>query len=286
MKNLFDALNLLQRSDFRCRACLSVLGLCAATAQAGLVYETPAEFLTTADFNGDGIADVLVLDKLTGNARVGYAAAGGALTWSAPLVSGCENVTGCAAGRFLQTTRDAVAVTAPDLNRVDLVDLSATNSAGAPVPVTPAGLGPHTLVSLANPLAGVAPAYNYLLAASSFNSPSAERLDLLALNSGSASPAGQFPEGGPFVRGNALQLSLLPGTFAAGLVRGSNDALHVWQFTNAPGVTVSLSNLPPGSDFTFGRFNAEALPRFIFYVPGQSNVSVVYCVASASMRGP
>lgn len=278
MKNPFKAWCLLRIADSRSRTCLSVLAFCAASVHAGLVYETPAEFLTSADFNGDGIADVLVLDKLTGNARVGYANTAGALTWSAPMVSGCENVTGCAVGRFLVTTRDALAVTAPDLNRVNLVDLSATNSAGAPVPVNPAGLGPHTLVSLANPLGGVSPAYNYLLAASSFNGPPAERLALLALNSGSASPVGEFHEAGPFARGNALQISPLPDTFAAGLVRGTNDALHVWQFTNAPGVAISLSNLPPGSDYTFGRFNAESLPRFIFYVPGQSNVSVVSLV--------
>src|ERR1039458_9284227 len=280
MNKLFAAMNWVRVPELRSQSPrrlgigISALLLWSATVQAGLVYETPAEFFTSADFNGDGIADVLVLDKLTGNARVGYANAGGTLTWSAPLVTGCENVAGCAVGRFLQTTRDAVAVTAPDFNRANLVDLSATNSAGAPVPVTPAGLGPHTLVALANPLGGMPPAYNYLFVASSLNSPPPERLDLLALNSGSASPADEFPESGPFARGTALQLSLLPGTFAAGLVRGTNDALHVWQFTNTPSVAFALSNLPPGSDYTFGRFNAETLPRFVFYVPGQSNVTV------------
>src|ERR1039457_980817 len=228
---------------------ISALLLWSATVQAGLVYETPAEFLTSADFNGDGIADVLVLDKLTGNARVGYANASGALTWSAPLITGCENVAGCAVGRFLQTTRDAVAVTAPDFNRANLVDLSATNSAGAPVPVTPAGLGPHTLVALANPLGGATPAYNYLLVASSLNNAPAERLDLLSISAGVATPAGQFAESSSFERGNALPLSVTPATFAAGLVRGTNDALHVWQFTNSPSVMVALSNLPPGSDY-------------------------------------
>ena len=254
---------------------MSALLLSSATARAGFVYETPAEFLTSADFNGDGIADVLVLDKITGNARVGYGSTSGALTWSAPLVTGCQNVTGCAAGRFLQVSRDAVAVAAPDFNRINLADLSGTNSAGAPVPVTPAGLGPHTLVALANPFGGLFPVYNYLLAASSFNSSPAERLDLLSISAGNSAPAGQFAEIGPFDRGNALQLSIQTGTFAAGIVRGTNDALHVWQFTNAPNVAITLSNLPPGSDYTFGLFNAETLPRFIFYVPGQSNLTVV-----------
>src|ERR1017187_9694840 len=176
----------------------------ALCAPAAIVYETLSEFLTSGDFNGDGVADVLVLDKFTGNARVGYANSNGALTWSAPLVTGVENAAGCAVGRLLQPSRDAVAVTAEGQNRINLVDLSNTNSAGAPVIVTPSGLGPHTLVTLANPFRGAAPAYNYLLVASSLNNAPAERLDLLSISAGVATAAGQFAESGSFERGNAL----------------------------------------------------------------------------------
>ncbi len=263
---------------FGLRACssllLALLFISPFTTNAAFVYETPAEFLTAGDFNGDGVTDALVLDKLTGNARVGYADPNGTLTWSAPLVTGVEDAGGCAVGRLLQTTRDAVAVTAAALNRVNLVDLSNPNLAGSPVVVTPTGLGPHTLVALGNPLGGVAPAYNYLLAASSLNNSPAERLDLMSINAGFATAAGQFTETASFERGNALPLSISPATLAAGLVRGTNDTLHIWQFTNSPSVMASLSNLPPGSDYAFGRFNGEALPRFLFYVPGQSNVTI------------
>ena len=41
--------------------------LLAAPAHAAFVYETSPEFITSGDFNGDGRADALVLDKLTGN---------------------------------------------------------------------------------------------------------------------------------------------------------------------------------------------------------------------------
>src|ERR1035437_4000789 len=256
-------------------ALVALLAFGSGAANAAFVYETGAEFLTTGDFNGDGVADVLVLDKLTGNARVGYADTSGVLTWSAPLVTGVENASGCTVGRLLQTTRDAVAATSAGLNRVNLVDLSTTNPAGPPVIVTPTGLGPHTLVSLATPLGGVAPAYNYLLAASSLNNSPAERLDLMSISAGIAAAAGQFAETASFERGNALPLSITPATFAAGLVRGTNDTLHLWQFTNSPSVMGSLSNLPPDSDYVFGRFNGEALPRFLFYVPGQSNVTIL-----------
>jgi hypothetical protein len=239
------------------------------------VYETPTEFLSSGDFNGDGIPDVLVLDKITGNARVGYGDGAGDLTWSAALVTGAGEATSCGVGRWLQTTRDSVAVTAPTLNRVNLVDLSGTNDAGTPMIVTPEGLGPHTLIPLANPSGGTPPIYNDLLAASSDNSDSAELLDLLSINAGLGSESGEYGESGPFDRGNALQLSVTPATFAVGLVRGSNDILDVWQFTNSPDVMLSYSNLPSGSDYVFGNFNGETLPRFLFYLPGGSNVTVV-----------
>jgi len=260
---------------------VAALGLCAAVhpCAAAFVYETPNEFLAAGDFNGDGVPDVLVLDKITGN-RVGYGDANGVLTWSAPLATGVGGATGCAVGRWLQTTRDAVAVTAPALNCVNLVDLSGTNSAGAPVIVTPLGLGPHTVVPLANPQGGVPPAYNDLLAASSDNANSAEQLDLMSINAGVGTEASRYGESGPFDRGNALQLSVTPATFAAGLARGSKDTFDVWQFTNAPSVMLSYSNLPSGSDYAFGNFNGEILPRFLFYLPGGSNVTVVSLLQS------
>jgi hypothetical protein len=69
-------------------AALMLGAFSTAPVLAAFVYETPNEFFTTADFNGDGVPDVLVLDKLTGNARIGYAATNGTLTWSAPMVTG------------------------------------------------------------------------------------------------------------------------------------------------------------------------------------------------------
>jgi hypothetical protein len=277
------------------------LGLLAFVSgtQAAFVYQSPGEFLTSGDFNGDGIADVLVLDRLTGNVRIGYGSANGVLTnWSNPLVSGVENPTGCAVGRFQQIGYDTLAVTAPGFNRVNLVDLSNPASAGTPVVVTPPGIGPHTLVAMANPAgAGVAPSFNSILSASSFNTPNAELLDLLSLSSGVATPVGEYPESAPFNQGNALQLAPLPGTLAVGIVSAitniavkfqvpnttnlgvtnfvvTNTALDIWEFTNAPRVMLSLTNLAPGTAYTFGLFNGDTLPHFIFYVPGQSNVTI------------
>src|SRR5271156_1104298 len=104
-------------------AFVTVVWCCVAFHPCGaapsFVYETTNEFLASGDFNGDGVPDVLVLDKITGNARVGYGNTNGVLTWSAPLVTGVGQAAGCAVGTWLAANRAAVAVTSPTLNRVN-----------------------------------------------------------------------------------------------------------------------------------------------------------------------
>lgn len=243
---------------------------------AAFVYETPGEFLTAGDFNGDGTPDVLVLDKATGNARVGFGGGNGALVWSPPLVTGVNNASGCAVGHFKVTTHDALVVTAAGLNRMQLYDLSNTNTAVSLGVTTQGGIGPHSLAALASPLGALPPPWGTLLVASALNDPPPERLDLVTnFPLGFAASAAQFSETGPFDLPNALPVTTNGPTLAAGIVRGAtNDALHLWQFANSPAVFLAFAGLPPGSSYAFGDFNGETLPRFIFYQPGGTNLLV------------
>lgn len=93
---------------------------------------------------------------------------------------------------------------------------------------------------------------------------------------GTVVASAEYTETAPLERVNPLPLASNL-TFAIGLVRGAtNDDLHVWQFTNSPGVVAVLSNLPPGSDYAFGRFNNELFPRFWSFVPGGTNGAFEY----------
>lgn len=257
-------------------ALLALAVVSALNLPATLVYETGGEFFTSADFNGDGIPDTLVLDKSTGNARVGYGDGNGHLTWSAPLITGVNNVSGCAVGHFKETTRDVLVVTAAALNRVQLYDLSGTNTVVSLGASTQSGIGPHALAALASPFGAPPPPFSTLLIASSLNDPPAERLDLVTnFPIGFASSAGQYSESGPFDSPNALPIFTNGPTFAAGIVRGAtSDTLDLWQFTNSPGVFLSLSNLPPGCDYVFGTFAGQPLPDFLFFQTGNSNLTV------------
>jgi len=454
----------LRASDFGIAIVVGcALLLSSIAARAAFVYETPAEFLTSGDFNGDGIPDVLVLDRLTGNARVAYQSPAGALTWPAPRVSGIENVTGVGIGKLFSTNHDAIAATAPDFNRIALLDVSnsvpliilpgltATNGLiaawdflslpattistatpatipaafgvgtldisafglGSPqgsnpertsftgttlnvplgsvdgnpgtalalanssangksaififsmagfrdlvlsfatrgtgtgfnsgvwawstdginyttlpgvntastnaffgtvavnftaatalnnaptaylrytlsgatsaggnnridnvqlnaTPTEAGGIGPHGLAGLPAPFGTNAP-LDRLLCASTQNPTPAARLSLLGLNAGTVVTASEYAETAPLEHVNPLPLASNL-TFAVGVARGAtNDAVHVWQFTNSPGVIAALSNLPPGSDYALGHFNGEEFPRFWFYVPGGTNVVI------------
>lgn len=262
--------------------------LCLALAPAGhaaFVSESATEFYSAGDFNGDGILDVLVLDKVTGNARVGYSDGAGGLTWSSPLNTGVENVSGLGIEHFPQTTTDSVAVTAPSFNRVNLVDLSHTNVAGTMQTFAPVGIGPHAIAGLRSPQAPPSGGPPQMFIASSHNGVPPERLELLEWIGGTTIGSGFFSVDTTFDRPNPLDIDTNTATFALGIARGAtNDTLEVWQFTNSPGgVLLGYSNLPPGGDYAFGRFNGELLPRFMFFNPGNSNFAVVRLIKTNSL---
>lgn len=115
-----------------------VAALCIAFAvnvSAAFVTETSDELFTTGDFDGDGRADLVIVDRQTGDYRLGFQLTGGTFTWVAARASGIPNVTGLSVGKFFNTTRDALAFTAPDANRLNLFDASSLTSNGLPVSV-------------------------------------------------------------------------------------------------------------------------------------------------------
>ena len=251
---------------------LAWLFFSASVARASFVYETPAEFLTSGDFNGDGIADVLVLDKPTGNARVGYQNISGALTWSQPLPTGADSATALTVGRFAQTNTDEIAVTSAQLNRIHILSLSNSVSAAAPVIVNPPHPSTALLVALDAPL-GVGTNRSWLTAGT--HDPGVTLLDLLAFTAnGLSSFQDQIAAEGFLSSGSSFKRTVTDATLLAAIRRGSNDTFVVYAYTNTSAPVLVRSNLAAGTEYVFGRFNNEPYPRLLFYVPGQSNVIV------------
>ena len=77
--------------------------LLAQPAKAGssLVYETPDEFFAQGDFDGDGRADVVIVDKATGKYRLAYQLTNGVLSWVDCRPSSIKPIGGFAVGKVL-----------------------------------------------------------------------------------------------------------------------------------------------------------------------------------------
>lgn len=246
--------------------------LTALPAPAAFVYETPSEFITSGDFNGDGLADALVLDKITGNARIGYQNVSGALVWSPARSTGTERVNALAVGRFSQTNSEAIAVTAAELNRIHVLNLSNPSNAPTPAVVNSAHASLSLLVGLDAPL-GVSASRSWM--ATGTHDPGVTLLDLFAFIGDSLSSfQDQIADQGYLSSGSSFRRFAGDATLLAAIRRGSNDAFLAYAYSNTAAPVLVRSNLPPRTEYVFGTFNGEPYPRLLFYVPGQSNVIV------------
>jgi hypothetical protein len=258
---------------------LLMLVLLPVLACAAIVYETPTELLTSGDFDGDGTQDVLVLDKVTGNARIGFQVANGTLTWSTPFPTGVDQASALAVGSFWTTNRDVIAVTSADLNRVHLLDFA---SSDVPVPtvLNPAHAGTTLLVGLHDPYGEGAGQSSLVVGASD---PAMTLLDLFAFaGDGLASFQDQLAAEGYLASANPFRWNVGDTTLLAAMRRGNEDAFVVYSYTNSAGPVLLRPNLSPGTEYVYGRFNGEPHPRLLFYVPGQSNVIVQPLIQTGS----
>lgn len=102
-------------------ACTLLLAHSALPA-AGFVNETPDLLTGAGDFDGDGDLDLAILHRTSGVISIGIRAANGTLTFRTPVATGVPDATGMAVGRLLSSTRDTLAITGPDANRVQIVN--------------------------------------------------------------------------------------------------------------------------------------------------------------------
>lgn len=264
------------------RIAVTLVPFIMSPAFAAQVSESDSEFFSSGDFNGDSIKDVLVLDKATGNARVGYQNAGGALTWSAPLQTGVGPASALAVGRFGPTNREVVAVTSETFNRIHVVSLS--NSAVAPTPfvLNPPHADTRLLVGLDAPY-GSAGSRSWLSIGSS--DPGIMLIDLFEfLGDSIAGFADQIAAEGYLDSASSFRRTASDATLLALIRRGtSNDTFVAYAYTNTASPVLLRPNLPLGVKYVAGHFHNEPNPRLLFYVPGQSNVIVQPLTNSAGV---
>jgi len=105
--------------------------------------------MTTADMDGDGRSDLVLVDGTGASVRVGYQLSAGNLAWAAPRTLGMEEVTDISCGRFYSMySQDLLVATAPALNRYNLYYLPTAADIPVPQAAYAVGTGPQSIVAM------------------------------------------------------------------------------------------------------------------------------------------
>ena len=241
-----------------------------------MIYETPRELIAGGDFDADGRADVVIVDKETGKYRLGYQLTPGMFSWVDCRPSGIKPIAGFGLGRLLATDKQALAFTSPDANQITVADVSSATAPSKPVTVPfTAALGPNTVVVVDIGGAGKTSLAD-LYVGSIYNSPDPSQATFLRNDGAEFPKVDEESLAGPAGRGNRLSLKAGAPEFVCLLVREDKaDTLRVEDLSSGkPVVVASVANLPAGSDYAVGNFRGVPLRDFIFYKPGENGLTV------------
>ncbi|MGH7970274.1 MAG: hypothetical protein ACREIC_16250, partial [Limisphaerales bacterium] len=241
-----------------------------------LVYESPQEFFGSGDFDGDGRADLVIVDKASGKYRLGYQSEPGVLSWVDCRPSGLSSITGFSIGRLFATNMDAFAFTSPDANQMTFVEAGSSTAPGKPLTVAfTVGLGPSTLVAADVGGEGNSPLMDVYVS-SIYNSPDPNLATLLRNDGAEFPKVSEATLPAPVRRGNRLAVKAGGQDLVCVLLGDEKgDSLRVEDVSSGKTVTAAtISDLPAGSDYTAGSFHGSPLREFLFYKPGGTSLIV------------
>jgi hypothetical protein len=256
----------------------------ALSAAQAFTYESPTELFLNADLDGDGIEDVVIVDRPTGAFRLGYQLSTGTFSWADARPSGITNVSAASSGRMLHLAQDALAFSSVDANRVNVFSANSPTASSQPIAVFPKGLDLAVLVSLNAGIAPVTP-FDDLVCATTNGIVGPNHVSLFASTGSDFAFAVDNTAFGAWKYGARIQLkgggkNYVGATVAA----GNGDGFRVFGFDSGNGTLIAgADGLPSGSRFVSGRFSGGAYFRFVFFVPGGSNL--VTCAAKETSPG-
>lgn len=251
-----------------------VVAAALAGPASAFTLEAPGEFHLTADLDGDGREDVVLVDRATGVYRVGYQLAAGVHTFAAARASGIGEVTAVSAGRVLNLGRDGLVVASPWANRINLVDAPNAASITPPVPVYPLGIGPEQVLAIDVGGAGNT-AHADLLSITVKNNPPDEDRRVVTRWDGTASGGIEsLPLSDGYTGLNAARVQ--PGSpLLAGVLQdiGASHTLRLHSLATGTNVPVASAG-GFRSRWAYGRFVGGALHHYLSWDAGSSNMVV------------
>ena len=251
--------------------------LLAESPHASLIYETPREFFGRADFNGDGLQDLVIVDKETGKYRLGYQTTKGLFSWVDCRPSGLKGVAGFSIGKVLATNLDA-----PGLFRAGRQPdrLGGRLQSHRPRQTRDGGFyAPRLGRTPSWPSASAAPGrrpWPTSTSAASTTRPTRTRQRLMRNDGAEYPKLADIPLPGAAVRGNRLSLKAgQPELLCLLVTEQKGDTFHAQDLASGKPVEVAtVTGLPAGSDYAVGNFRGSPLREFLFYKPGANSLTV------------
>ena len=247
-----------------------------AGLNAGSVHETDKDFLTTGDFNGDGKADVLIVDRDTGRLRVGYRLSEEFINWAIWRAGGAKDVTGVSVGRLVSEKHDSVALAAPDANLVTVVDAADPNIQNDPVKIPTTALGPQSVVAADLGGPGNTPLLDLYIASIYNADPTPNHLTLLRNAASKFSQSVDMTAAGAESRASRLALKAGGPEYVVVLSEGEkgNMLLASKLDSGKPEEVLNIPGLPSGVHYVAGNFSGTGVKDFVFYTAGEAEVRV------------
>jgi hypothetical protein len=261
------------RRVFLAAVTFSTLMTGVARGQNGASYASDAEFTVLADFDGDGRTDVALIDRRSGAVRVAYQTSPGGHAWHATRSIGLHSLSGASAGRLLALGHDGLVVTAPDANRLLLVDLPATATPALPQELFVAGIGPTYPAAVNLPGPGNT-GFDDLVTASMLNGAKPQRIARTRNQDGATfSPLDETtPEPRLLGLQRLSRAASIPG-YTVTYREGTQARVEVYNASAAPvSLAWNITNLPPSGNHLIATFTDGANRHLISWEPGQAGI--------------
>ena len=242
------------------------------------MHQTTHEWSATGDFNGDGLTDWAVVDRASGNYRVAYQMSPEEMAWTEPRSGGVQEVTGLSVGTVLDSGFDALLMTSPLINRVQILDLSKFNVPPLPTSLHLPSVGPVHVASL--DIGGFgATAHDDIWIFSSGNGPASpyRHTSVRASGGGMFSTLADAPIGRRVIEANRMELK--PGgpwALSSLVDMGGGVDLQLYNLTSGVPVLMDESiGLSPDVRYTYEAFRPGLPSQILLHLPGDNRMFVL-----------
>jgi len=262
---------LLNRATRKATAGL-VIGATIAKAAAALpfVYDTKNELIGTGDFNGDGRADVVIVDKAKGLYRLGFGTEAGSIDWVKVRNCRCIGLTGLGIGPLLDAKKDSLIIASADKNVVLVVDASDPATPKKPIKVDVSCMGPSTATVAPAGQAGM-----QLVVGSIFNADPEDLVTVFKYQNGKFSQVSEEEAPGKLANLNRVTFKEGGPEYVVGTFAGSKGGAVAMEFTTGKRVVAAKADgIPGGAAYVVGHFRGQPLAELVFYKPGEKELIV------------